>query len=158
MIAFDRDGRRFNYRVAAVCFHNDRVLLHRAPGQDYWTLPGGRCELGEPAAEALARELREELDVEARVGRLVWLVENLFDHDGLAWHELLWCFAVELPANAPHLQPVEFVRHPHDGELIFRWFGLEDLAGIELYPRFLAGALRLPPSHITHVVEREAAR
>jgi mutator protein MutT len=34
----------------------------------FWEFPGGKCEPGESLAECLARELREELDVEATIG------------------------------------------------------------------------------------------
>jgi ADP-ribose pyrophosphatase YjhB (NUDIX family) len=54
----------------------DRVLLVEPTYKPTWEIPGGVVEAGESPAAAVARELREELGVELRVGRLLvvdWL-------------------------------------------------------------------------------------
>jgi len=61
--------------VAAVIRRGDTILVTRRPdlpdrpGQ--WEFPGGKVEPGEAEADALSRELREELGCDARVGRLL---------------------------------------------------------------------------------------
>jgi ADP-ribose pyrophosphatase YjhB (NUDIX family) len=66
-------------RVAALIVRADQLLLveHRKRGQRYWVLPGGRLQGDETLDAALRRELREELALEARVGRLVIVCETL---------------------------------------------------------------------------------
>jgi ADP-ribose pyrophosphatase YjhB (NUDIX family) len=56
-------------RVSAILRWQGRVLLCRQekPGKEYWLLPGGGVDAGETLIEALRRELREELGVEADV-------------------------------------------------------------------------------------------
>ena len=56
-------------RVSAILKWQGRVLLCRQekPGKEYWLLPGGGVDGGETIIEALRRELREELGVEADV-------------------------------------------------------------------------------------------
>ena len=59
--------------VAAILRQDDRVLLcHRHPNREWypnvWDLPGGHIEPSEEAADALVRELREELGIEVTRG------------------------------------------------------------------------------------------
>ena len=80
MIRFDQGNRRFNYRIVGVAIHDDAVLLHRADHESFWTLPGGRAEHGETAEETIQREMREELETDVHVDRLLWIVENFFEY------------------------------------------------------------------------------
>lgn len=61
--------------VAAVIRRGDTILVTRRPDRPgkpgQWEFPGGKVEPGESEPAALARELREELGCEARVGRLL---------------------------------------------------------------------------------------
>jgi 8-oxo-dGTP diphosphatase len=60
--------------VTALLRRGDRVLLgQRPPGHSLagqWEFPGGKIEKGESPETALARELREELGIEAEIGEL----------------------------------------------------------------------------------------
>jgi 8-oxo-dGTP diphosphatase len=65
-----------NYRipvVAGVIEQDGRVLIcQRKAGSRHslkWEFPGGKVEPGESPRAALARELKEELGIEARIGR-----------------------------------------------------------------------------------------
>jgi mutator protein MutT len=62
--------------VAAVIRREGRILLTRRPPGSHlaglWEFPGGKREPGESLAEALARELTEELHVTAAVGEQLY--------------------------------------------------------------------------------------
>ena len=60
--------------VAALFFREGRFFIARRPENKarglLWEFVGGKTEPGETDADALARECREELDAEVRVGEL----------------------------------------------------------------------------------------
>lgn len=65
---------RFPVSIKGVMMISGRIpLLFNE--RDEWELPGGRLEAGEQPEAALSRELAEELNVEARVERILdsWL-------------------------------------------------------------------------------------
>jgi 8-oxo-dGTP diphosphatase len=52
-------------RVSAILRREDRILLcrHEKGGKEYWLLPGGGVNSGESLADALHRELLEEVGI-----------------------------------------------------------------------------------------------
>jgi 8-oxo-dGTP diphosphatase len=86
------------HAIVAVVRRGDRVLLiRRGPGaamSGYWAPPSGRVEPGESQADAVVRELREELGADATPLRKVW---ESATHDG--GFRLHWWLA-EVPGDA----------------------------------------------------------
>jgi len=157
MIRFDQGNRRFNYRVAGVAIHNDSVLLHRADHESFWTLPGGRAEHGETAEDTIRREMREELETDVHVDRLLWVVENFFEYDGLRYHELAQYFLIRFPEGTAPLRAEAFDRINAGVRFRFRWFPVrrDELDELALFPAFLSRGLTDLPRSVVHIVERE---
>ena len=51
-----------------------------------WEFPGGKCEPGESLEDCLRRELREELGVEAEVGREIFTVTHEYPERSVELH------------------------------------------------------------------------
>ncbi len=68
--------------VAAIIRRDEKILITRRlqdvhlPG--LWEFPGGKIEAGESFESALAREIREELGIEIRVGKEFFRVEHRY--------------------------------------------------------------------------------
>ena len=87
-----RVKRRIRPLALAVIRRGDEILVEEGrdetKDETFFRLPGGRIEFGEPGAEALERELREELRTMVEVGRFLGAVENLFTYEGEPGHEI----------------------------------------------------------------------
>lgn len=83
--------------VAAILERNGKILLAQRPPEGdqpgLWEFPGGKVEAGENQREALIRELREELAIDASPARYVasysWPVSGRIIHLH-AWHVPQW--------------------------------------------------------------------
>ena len=123
--------------VAAVIVENGKLLLvERAvePSKGKWSVPGGNVEWGEPLAEALKREVREETGLEIEVEK----VAGVFD------------LIIRDEAGKPqyHYVIVDFFARVIGGELVpgddaakARWVPIEELENYEL-SNFLKARLK----------------
>ena len=99
-ISFHVSGEKFNYRVCGILVSDGKILAMKDERSPCYYLPGGRVALGETAEQAVCRELREELAVEARIVRPLWLHQSFYTEevDHLRYHELCLYFLTEAPA------------------------------------------------------------
>lgn len=119
--------------VAGVIQDGSRIFATQRGYGDFkggWEFPGGKMEAGETPEQALARELREELAVEVKVGAFICTVEcdypkfhltmhcffctvingelRLLEHEAAKWltkqelHDVAW-----LPADVEVVDAVE---------------------------------------------------
>src|SRR3989344_2401878 len=70
--------RRIGIRVSAIIIKSKKVLLiHRKRvGKEYWVFPGGKVEASESCEEALAREVKEETNLDVKSSKLAFRSVN----------------------------------------------------------------------------------
>ncbi len=127
-------------RVSAMLTWQGRILLCRQekPGKEYWLLPGGGVNGGETLVEALRRELREELGIEADVQfeGPVALVESIAPKAlRLGKHVVHIIFAADLSHRSLH--DVETKDAAVKGARLFSSDELEDVVVHPPIKRFL---------------------
>lgn len=116
------DRRRIEV-VAAVIHDGGRILAtQRGYGEfkDKWEFPGGKMEAGESREEALRREIREELDTEINIGKLLCTVE----YDYPAFHLTMHCCLCSVVSGTLVLKEHESAR----------WLPAEALESVDWLP------------------------
>jgi A/G-specific adenine glycosylase len=87
--------------TAAVIIRKGKILLAKRPSQTLlggmWEFPGGKVEKGESLKSCLAREIREELGVEIRIGEEIDIYKHAYTHFRITLH----AFATELTDGEP---------------------------------------------------------
>ena len=104
-------------RPLAICVfrHEGRILVTEAHDpvkrQSFCRPLGGGIEFGETSAQAVTREVREEINAEVTQLKLIGTLENIFTYLGVPGHEIVQVY---------------------DGEFVDRsLYGLESIAGTE---------------------------
>lgn len=121
-VCFAPDGRLLRVvRVAAAVIrdrkrHGDSIFATARGYGEYkgrWEFPGGKIETGETSAEALGREIREELNTTVAVGDLIRTIE--YDYPG--FHLSMDCFWAEIVEGNLELKEAEDARWLAEDEL-----------------------------------------
>ena len=91
--------QRIRPLVICVFSHRGRILVNEsqdaASGQGFCRPLGGGIEFGETSAQALVREIREEVNAEITNLRLIGTLENIFTYRGLPEHEIVQVYDAE---------------------------------------------------------------
>ncbi len=137
-------------RPLALCVFSRAEKLFLARGYDYhknktfYRPIGGKIEFGERGSQAVARELREEIDAEVRDLKYLGALENIFEYEGAPGHEITLiyggCFVDE------RFNRDEFrVRGMNKGRILYEatWVPLEQFRAEPDAPLYPAGLLEL---------------
>lgn len=158
-VQFQVDQSMFLLRVAALAWHDGRILLHRSLPDGFWALPGGRVNLGEDVMSAIEREVFEESGFTVTAHRLTWVIENFWtgpkwpNPDPVACHEIGFYIEVEPSPNLCRLNSFDGIEGGQPLE--FRWFDLSEVATLDLRPAILKTNLTATSGPVLHLVARD---
>ncbi len=91
-----------NTRVVAIAFFRTTdqkyLICRRGPaesGAGAWEFPGGKIDAGETEAQALVREIQEELSVQIQAEKLVYISEHDHQYETKKIHITLYKYDVQ---------------------------------------------------------------
>jgi ADP-ribose pyrophosphatase YjhB (NUDIX family) len=113
LFLIDRGHATPKIDVRAAVFRDEELLLVRERASGKWTLPGGFADVGESAAEAVAREVREESGYTVRPTRLLALYDRARHEHTPVWFYCYKAFfecELEPEVDGPELETGGLVR------------------------------------------------
>ena len=148
----------FNYRVCAVILHDGKILATKGQNTPYYFLPGGRVKLHEPAEKAIIREVQEELNVEPKIIRPLWLNQGFFTEDvtGVRFHELCLYYLVDISETDLLSKGERFTMVESGHTYYYQWIPLSRLEEEYLYPLFIKKKIFDLPEQLTVLTEFES--
>ncbi len=143
-------ARKLRIRPVALCVfqHEGRILVakgrDRSNGAAFYRPLGGGIRFGETGAQALVRELREELEEEICALRYLGTLESIFHYRDRPRHELLRIYDAEFVDRSAYERP--FLQ-AHEGErrIRARWLAPSALGDAPLVPEGLPALLQPAP-------------
>ena len=86
------DGMKLNIRTGIMIIKDNKILLHKNDNKDNYCLPGGGVKFLESSEEAIIREIKEETGLDIKVDSFVSTIENIFEKDGIKFHEVYFIY------------------------------------------------------------------
>jgi ADP-ribose pyrophosphatase YjhB (NUDIX family) len=120
--------------------HDGRLLVFEGhdpvKGEAFYRPLGGGIEFGETGAQALAREIREEIGAEVTKLRYLGLCENIFTSAGEIGHEIVLLYEAELADKALYEREIIEAVEPDGVTFKALWMPLSAFADgrVPLYP------------------------
>ncbi|WP_174616092.1 NUDIX hydrolase [Virgibacillus ihumii] len=136
-------------RPLAICVfrHNDSILVaegYDSVKDDYFYRPiGGGIEYGESSADAVVREVMEEIEADIYALNYLGTVENVFTFNGEVGHEIVMVYDASF-ADKSFYNLETFEGKEDDGSIFkLMWCPIND---------FQNGKLRLVPKNLLELV------
>jgi len=123
------NNRSQGFRAGGIVVKDNKVLLmHQiVKGEDFYTLPGGSWEEGEKLEETCKREIKEEFNIDVKVGKLLFLLDTT---TRIAFYFLCEYVQGDIKLGGPEKDRM------HEGEQYYvEWVELNQIPSLNMIPK-----------------------
>ena len=139
------DNQIFGIRATALIIKDGKIFLTKDSKGRYYTI-GGAIAVNEVAADAVVREVKEELGVDSCVNQLAFVVENQFTQEGIHFHNIEFHFVVDPIGEMPDEMIEGKLKKPCE------WIKIDNLVNLDVVPAFLARELPNWDRQVKHIM------
>ena len=156
-IKFNTEEGIFSVRVRALIINGGKILAMKDEISPYYYLIGGKTEINETCEDAILREVREELGIQAEIIRPVFFAQNFYcgDVDGKRYHEICLYYLLDVSKTDLLSRGEKFTEYEGKHTLRFEWLDIDKLKDKYLYPEFLKEEAAHLPEQLKFITERE---
>lgn len=156
-ITYKTDEGHFYFRAVALILSDNKLLIARDEHAEYYYLPGGKVRLNESTQDAIRRELSEELNIQAEIGRLVWVTENFFleDVSRERYHEIAFYYMADISKTDLFQRGTSFTMIEDGCPFYFEWVAVDQVKDLYIYPEFLKDRITQLPDTTEHIIHSE---
>lgn len=156
-IKFNTDDGIFSLRVRALIIDGGKLLAMKDENSPYYYLIGGKVEMNETAEEAVLREVKEELGIDAEIVRPTFFAQNFYtdDVDGKKYHEVALYYLLDVSKTDILCKGKKFVIQEGKHTLFFEWLEIAELENKYLYPLFIKKEVQNLPKQLKFIIERK---
>ncbi len=123
------ENRSRGFRAGGIVIKDEKILLmHQiVRGEAFYTLPGGHWEAGETLEETCRREIKEEFNINVKVGKLVFLLDTT---TRIAFYFLCDYVGGKIALGGP-----EKDRMNNDEQYFVEWVSVDKIQELDMIPR-----------------------
>lgn len=153
VITIQEEGTRFNARVGAIIYNEDKtkILIENQHDKRYM-FPGGRIDVHEDSKTSIERELIEELNLKADIN-LKYIVEMFIKSPKTKYHEIGFYFVTKINKDL-----IENNFKSLDGDSYFIWVPIKDLDKYNMLAKPIKDKVinnEITDNNLEHIVYRE---
>lgn len=107
--------------VGAVIINNNKILLllrKKAPEAGFWSIPGGKVEMFDTIEDTIIREVKEEINVEVEIVRLLGVTNHIIPRENSHWVSPNFLVTIK----SGEIRNLEPEKHEE-----LRWFDIDSL-------------------------------